>query len=187
MQLRRDYLINMGGSNIYFLLVVALVSLIGAIFVLNLQPAYDPSTLAQPYSLVFWEYMGMFLGGVGVFVSFVFRDRILGLRIQSWALLIQTVAIYCTLFSAMVASLIVFGGLQGALFIMLWGITFSSMHTYQLFWQRRERKNAPLKRELGEKVEYIIETSGATNDLMLQALLAVQKKNEELEERLCRD
>jgi hypothetical protein len=182
--LRKDYLINNGANNLYFLVVVALVSLIGAIFVFHILPAYDPSTLAQPYPLVFWEYFGLFLGGVGVFVSFFFRDRILGLKVQFWALLIQTIAIYAALISAMVASLVFFGGLQASLFIMLWGITFGFIHTTQLFQIKRERHNAPAKRELGEKLEPVIETSGARADLMLQALLTIQKKNEELEDRL---
>ena len=182
--MRRDFLINTGTGNPYFLLIVGLISSIGGIFVFQVLPAYDPSTLAQPYWLVFVEYLGFLLGGLGVFVSLVYRDRIKGLRFQFWSLMMQTVALYCALVSAMIASLIVYGGLKAALFIMLWGTAFCLMHTYQLFWLRRERGNAPIKRELGDKMKSIVETTGAGSDLMLQALLAMQKKNDQLEARL---
>jgi hypothetical protein len=184
MRIRRDFLINTGTGNPYFLLIVGLVAAIGAIFTFHALPAYDPSTLAQPYMLVFVEYTGLFVGGLGVFLSLVFDDRILGLKFQFWSLLVQTISVYAALISAMVASLIVYGSLQNALFVMIWAIGFGLMHTVQLYQIKRERSNAPLKRELGEKVEPVIETSGARVDLMLQALLAVQKKNEELEGRL---
>lgn len=182
--MRRDYLINTGTGNPYFLLIVGLVTAIGGIFVFQILPAYDPSTLAQPFWLVWAEYLGLLLGGLGVFASLAPQDRIKGLKVQFWALLVQTVAIYLALATAMLFSLIAYGGLKAALFIMLWGITFSLMHTSQLFKLRRERGNAPQKREIGERLETVIESTGGGSDLMLQALLAMQRKNDELESRL---
>ncbi len=170
----RDRLINTGMYNVYYLLVLLLITLIGGIYVTNLLPAYEPSTLAQPHALVFVEYLTFFVGGLITFASFVFKDRILGLKIQLGGLITQTVGLV-----AAVATAIAFAGVGVALFLVIWGTLFSVMHISRIFLLRRDIRNAPLKREIGEKVK--APDNGRRSDRVLETLVILQSRIDELE------
>lgn len=181
MKRSKDYLINVGIQNWYFLGIVGLISLVGVFYTFNWLPAYDPSTLAQPKIIVLVEYVGFWVGGLGVGISLLVArwTRIVALKIQYVGLLIHTVAIMSAVFTANL-----YGGPHDALFITAWGATFTIMHINQLFYVRRERNNAPAKRAIGERTAPIIEQYGAGNDLILQTLRGQQHKIDELQARL---
>lgn len=177
----RDRLINTGVGNVYFLLILLLFTIIGLLFVTNTLPAYDPSILAMPHWLAYLEYLLVAVSGLATFTSFILRDKIKALGVQFYALVFHTVSIYATALSALI-----YGGFQ-SIFILTFGITVGAMHTFRLFYLRRELINAPAKRRIGEEVhlptpqDNIPESKG---DLVLQTLLLLQSRNEDLERQL---
>lgn len=174
MKQARDKLINTGAENIYFLLVLLLMTLVGLLYVSGLFPAYDPSILAMPKWLVFVEYLGLAIGGLIAFESFVFVDKLKVLRTQLLGLAIQTIST-----AAVVISSIAFGHFQ-AVFIAMFGILVFVMHFFRLRWLLRELNGVPIKRAVAGLIDEPLPKGDAT----LQALVFLQSRVRELEQQL---
>lgn len=174
MRADRDRLINTGVGNIYFLFITLLVTLTGLLYVLSILPAYDPAVLAQPRALTFLEYLGLSVGGLMIFGSFLFRDKIRGLKTQFAGLAIQTG-------SALVLAItvIMYGGLS-SLFIVIFAFLVSFMHIANMKSLKREISNAPLKRALAEKIDEPL----AKGDQNMQLLVFLEKRCGTLEIQL---
>lgn len=174
----RDRLINTGWDRIHYLFIALLMTLIGGLYVLGLQPAYDPSILRMPPMLVYVEYMGLFLGGMTIFASFLWRhDKMKTLHVQFWGLVVQTVA------TASVAISVLFVGASP--FILIFGTIVVFAHSFQLYAIRRELKNAPVKRTIAEKVD-VPKTNETQGDLMVQTLVFLQSRVDR-QEQIIRD
>ena len=164
-----DRLISTGWDRIHYLFIALLMTLIGGLYVLGGQPAYDPSILAMPDALVFVEYLGLFIGGVVLFGSFVFRDKLWTLNVQFWGLAIQTAATVSVL-----VSVLFFGASP---FIVIFGAVVAIAHGFQLKSIDREIKNAPAKRSIAESVE-VPGDNNTSGDLTVQTMLFLQSRVE---------
>lgn len=169
-----DRLIDVGIENAYFIGIVGLFTLTGGLFTFQLLPAYDPSSLAQPFWVVWVEYaFGLFLGGLLAVLSLFRSDRLKGLRQQQTGLYLQGGSALISLLTA------VYWGHEKALFIVVWGAALATMHGFRLFFLRREIRNVPIKR----RVAAAVPVAGA-GDLTVSALEFLQHRVTTLESAL---
>lgn len=167
-----DRLIDTGARQAHMLGLTALLMLTGLLYVAFVLPPYDPGVLSQPAWLTYGEYLGLFLGGLAVFVAFILPDRILTLRGQFIGLAVQTLAA-----ATLVATVAWYGGASG-LFIIVFGLLVVAMHSVRLTTIWHDLRQAPERRRVGEKF-----TEPGTADI-LSIIQFLESRNAELERRL---
>ena len=134
-------LINTYLGSPYYVVIVLLVTLSGFLYVFGLLPAYDPSILAAPKSVIFISYLSGFVGGlITIFgwVLAIFYDKITSLLVQMLGLFLQAI-------SAAVVAIVILPEGASASYLGPLMVLIVTSHLVQIFLMYREFRLAPEK------------------------------------------